>query len=73
MHTVLQQLHSDHINYSKLLTLLKNHISNMRNGLRPDFHEMHLIMIYMVNYPDVFHHPIEEVLFWQFIALHGEK
>jgi len=73
MHNILQQLHSDHINYSKLLILLKNHISNIQNGDDPDFHEMYSIMMYMVNYPDIFHHPIEEVLFKQFTTLHGEK
>ena len=72
MHNILQQLLNDHINYSKLLTLLKNHISNIQNGLDSDFHETYLIMKYMVNYPDIFHHPFEEVLFRQFITLHGE-
>ena len=73
MHNILKQLHSDHINYSKLLTLLKNHISNMQNGDDPDFHEMYSIMKYMVNFPDIFHHPFEEVLFRQFTTSHGEK
>jgi len=73
MHGILQQFHSDHVNYIKLLTLLKNHITNMQNGHDPDFHEMYLIMKYMVNNPDIFHHPFEEVLFRQFTILHGEK
>lgn len=63
MPTVLDKLHHDHINQSRLLNLLENEMQQMEEGGNPHYLDMYDIMNYMIHYPDVFHHPYEEVLF----------
>ena len=63
MPTPLDQLHRDHINQSRLLNLLEHELQKMEEGENPSYLNMYDIMNYMINYPDVFHHPHEEVLF----------
>ena len=63
MSNILDQLHRDHINQSRLLNLLEREMLKMEKGEDPSYLNMYDIMSYMINYPDVFHHPHEEVLF----------
>jgi len=63
MVTILEQLHQDHINYSRLLDLFEEDLKKMQNNESPDYLEMSRIMEYMTRYPDVFHHPYEEIIF----------
>jgi hemerythrin-like domain-containing protein len=63
MPALLDQLHRDHTNYARLLNLLEIHLEKMVAGDRPDYLIMRDILKYMINYPDVLHHPIEERLF----------
>lgn len=58
-----KQLHLDHINYSRLLNLLELHLDRHETDDNPDYLLMQDIMKYMINYPDIFHHPAEEHLF----------
>ncbi len=63
MSSILDQLHQDHINHSKLLDLLDSDIRSMQDAGTTDFNEMLQIMEYMTKYPDRFHHPCEEIIF----------
>jgi len=63
MSQVLEALHNDHRNYSRLLALLKNDIDILQHSEDPDFIRLYDIMNYMTNFPDVSHHPIEEIIF----------
>jgi hemerythrin-like domain-containing protein len=60
---LLNQLRMDHINYSRLLNLLEIDITAVEAGEKADYLRMKDIMKYMINYPDAFHHPLEEILF----------
>lgn len=63
MPEIFEQLHLDHINYSRLLNLLELQIDRHETDNNPDYLLMQDIMKYMINYPDIFHHPAEEFLF----------
>lgn len=63
MAALLNQLRLDHINYARLLNLLEIDILAIEAGEKADYLRMQDIMKYMINYPDAFHHPCEEVLF----------
>lgn len=63
MKSTLQFIHDDHKNYSVLLSLLDHDIKNLQKGEQTDFIRLYDIMNYMTNYPDVHHHPAEEIIF----------
>lgn len=63
MPELYEQLHMDHINYSRLLNLLELQLDRHETDNKPDYLLMLDIMKYMINYPDIFHHPAEELLF----------
>ena len=60
---VMEQLHKDHINYSKLLDSLETYLEELRQGGDKGYLEMRQIMDYMTRYPDIFHHPYEDIIF----------
>jgi hemerythrin-like domain-containing protein len=59
----LATLRDDHRNYSDLLALLKSDIDKLQHSEDPDFIRLYDIMNYMTNYPDISHHPVEEIMF----------
>lgn len=63
MSDIMRQLHTDHINVSKLLDLLEQEIEMFHNEETPDYALMLDAMRYMVNYPDLVHHPAEDLIF----------
>lgn len=60
---VLDKLHQDHINASKLLDRYEEQLEKVKQGDSPDYMIMRDIMRYMNGYPDIIHHPLEEVIF----------
>ena len=67
MSKTLQQLHTDHINASRLLTILQQQLIRLVEGEETDFGLMIDIMTYLTQYPDLYHHPKEDLIFeqWQ--------
>lgn len=63
MKDVLDKLHQDHINAARLLDLYEKQLEVMKEGGNPDYLFMLDIMKYMNNYPDIVHHPLEEIIF----------
>ena len=63
MSDVLVQLHKDHVNIMRLLDLMEAQLGLFREGERPDYGLMLDIMQYMTSYPDLFHHPKEDLMF----------
>ena len=57
---IMDQLHEDHLHYLELLDLLDSNLKNPGDGA---YLRMRLIMNYLSRYPDVFHHPYENVIF----------
>ncbi|MCY4155437.1 MAG: hemerythrin domain-containing protein [Gammaproteobacteria bacterium] len=63
MAALIDTLQRDHKNYAQLLSLLSREADKLDAGDAPDFVLMYDIMNYMVNYPDLHHHPHEELIF----------
>lgn len=54
---------TEHANFAKLLHLLTAELDRFHRGETPDYDLMLDIMFYMTHYPDVVHHPKEELAF----------
>lgn len=55
--------HTEHANFAKLLDLLETELDLFHKGESPDYELMLDIMFYMTHYPDVLHHPKEDLAF----------
>lgn len=55
--------HTEHVNFVTLLDLLEVELDHFRRGKAPDYGLMLDIMFYMTHYPDVLHHPKEDLAF----------
>ena len=63
MAEIIRQLRQDHINIAKLLELLEAQIGSLDEGEIPDYLLMFDVMCYLRRYPDLFHHPREDLIF----------
>nr|VFJ77801.1 MAG: Hemerythrin-like domain-containing protein [Candidatus Kentron sp. FW] len=63
MSGMIKQLHTDHVNMARLLDLIDEQLAVFQTGGAPDYVLMTDIMQYMTNYPDLFHHPKENLIF----------
>ena len=72
MTNVIDELHMDHINFSKVLNLLSKQLEYMRSDGTPDYILMQDILDYIKNYPEYIHHPKEDVAFRVFSERHHE-
>jgi len=64
--SILATLHQDHINMSKLLDLLEKNIEQIVAGERPDLRLMAEAIEYIGYYADLYHHPLEDILYEHF-------
>jgi len=55
--------HTEHANFATLLDLLEGQLDLFHKGAPPDYELMLDIMFYMTHYPDVLHHPKEDLAF----------
>ena len=60
---ILSVLHRDHINMSKLLTLIEKNIELIKQGNSADLKLMAEAIEYIGHYADLYHHPLEDVLY----------
>ncbi|MEM7223855.1 MAG: hemerythrin domain-containing protein [Pseudomonadota bacterium] len=60
---VIDALKSDHINMLRLLEILESQVEALEQGSDPDYEVVSGIMDYCLNYPDLYHHPKEDVVF----------
>ncbi len=67
MADILAEIHSDHRNYSQLLELIRAELVKLSNSTNPNYIRLYDIMLYMTNYPDLIHHPVEEILFTELV------
>lgn len=63
MHEVIALWHADHVNFAKLLNLLEDQLELFHAGGSPKYELMLDVMYYMMHYPDVLHHPREDLVF----------
>lgn len=55
--------HAEHVNFGNLLDLLERQLDVFHRGDAPNYELMLDIMHYMTHYPDLFHHPMEDLAF----------
>jgi len=55
--------HAEHVNFATLLDLLEVQLDRFHRGEAPDYELMLDVMFYMTHYPDVLHHPKEDLAF----------
>jgi hemerythrin-like domain-containing protein len=60
--------HTEHANFSRLLALLEEQVTQFHDGEQPDYGLMLDIVSYLRECPDRFHHPREDVMFAQLVA-----
>ena len=53
----------EHVNFTKLLDILEQQLGLFHQGTSPNYELMLDIMYYMTHYPDVLHHPKEDLVF----------
>lgn len=59
----LHDLRTDHANVARLLELLSMQLEILLGHGSPDYGLMGDVMHYVTNYPDLFHHPKEDLVF----------
>jgi hemerythrin-like domain-containing protein len=67
---VIDDLHQDHINISRVLDLLEQQLARMKADERPDYFLMSKVVEYIQEYPDTFHHPQEDAIFTVYLESH---
>lgn len=62
MADILEDLQRDHATMSKLLGLLEREVAVFAEGGTPDYEMVQTIAAYFTDYPESFHHPLEDAL-----------
>ena len=65
MTDIVDQLKADHHNIACILKAIEAELDKAEAGSQPDYELVTHAMRYMTEYPDVLHHPREDVLFEQ--------
>jgi hemerythrin-like domain-containing protein len=60
---IMERLSQEHRNIEKLLTILERELEVFDRGDRPDYEVIGAIISYFELYPEVYHHPQEDVVF----------
>jgi len=63
MSRVMEQLRADHVNMARLLSLFDLQIRVFDQAGAPDFELMTDILDYALNYPELCHHPKEDLVY----------
>ena len=68
---LLEELERDHLNMAALLRVLERQVELFRRGQSPDYEIIEAIVAYFLDYPDLIHHPKEDILARRLMAKHG--
>lgn len=60
---VIEILRQEHRNIEKLLLVLERELSVFARGEHPDYEVIHAVIGYFQVYPEVYHHPLEDLVF----------
>lgn len=71
MPNIIDELQQDHVNFSKVLSILSRQAELLNRDQDPDYLLMLDIADYFDNYADLLHHPSEDVLFEFFLGRYG--
>lgn len=72
MSDVLDKLLADHAHIARLLLMFEEQVRLIHAGENPDAALMQDIMGFMTHYPDLIHHPLEDLMFEHMQALDPE-
>lgn len=59
----LERWQQEHANFQRLLDFLERELDVLRRADAPNYELMLDVMYYMTHYPDLFHHPVEDLAF----------
>jgi hemerythrin-like domain-containing protein len=60
---IIERLSREHRNFETLLAVLERELEIFDRGDRPDYQVIRGIIYYFQLYPDLYHHPIEDLVF----------
>jgi hemerythrin-like domain-containing protein len=60
---IIERLSQEHRNVEKLLAVLEHELEIFDRGDRPDYEVVRAIVSYFAVYPEVYHHPQEDLVF----------
>jgi hemerythrin-like domain-containing protein len=60
---IIERLSQEHRNIEKLLAILERELEVFDRGDRPDYEVIRAILSYFEVYPEVYHHPQEDLVF----------
>ena len=63
MTQAISAIRKEHQNMTRLLDLLDQQIDLIENAVRPDYELIKEIVDYFLTYPDLYHHPKEDLIF----------
>ncbi len=69
---LMSGLRGDHRNMVMLLDLLSAEIDRLAASGEPDYDFVRDIMLYVIEYPDVVHHPKEDIIYRHLKSLRPE-
>ncbi len=72
MKLILDKLHKDHINFFKLLEFLEHQAQLLKDCEHIDLELILDALLYMKEYPDLIHHPLEDVVY-KYVLEHSDK
>ncbi len=70
---IMEELHTDHRHIDKLLRLLSKQMDLLHEGGTPDYTLLSEIVDYVEHYPDLIHHPKEDLIFATYLDQHNER
>ena len=60
---IIERLSREHRNIEKLLIILERELEVFDRGDRPDYEVIRAVISYFEVYPEVYHHPLEDLVF----------
>jgi hemerythrin-like domain-containing protein len=60
---IIERLSQEHRNIEKLLAVLERELEILDRGDRPDYEVIRAVISYFVVYPEIYHHPQEDLVF----------
>jgi hemerythrin-like domain-containing protein len=60
---IIERLSQEHRNIEKLLAVLERELEIFDRGGRPDYEVVHAVLSYFEVYPELYHHPQEDLVF----------
>jgi hemerythrin-like domain-containing protein len=60
---IIERLSQEHRNIEKLLAILERELEVFDRGDRPDYEVIRAVISYFKVYPEVYHHPQEDLVF----------